>query len=89
MIKRHKIPLPSSNSNYYQLFDFNVGITVEFYGKQFKIIGADNFTRDFLKKAGVDVPDNLPMPIDPYFINREKVRLKNIIELSYSKCITV
>jgi hypothetical protein len=51
-----------------------VGITVEFYGKQFEIIGADNFTRDFLKKAGVDVPENLPMPTDPYFINREKVR---------------
>lgn len=75
MIKRHKIPFPSDDKNYYQIFDFNVGKTVEFYGKQFKIIGTDNFTRDFLKKAGVDVPENLPMPIDPYFMNREKVRL--------------
>lgn len=73
MIKRHKIPLPNSNDDYYQLLDLNVGTTVEFYGKKLKIIGADNFTRDFLTKAGVDVPDNIPMPIDPYFIDREKV----------------
>lgn len=74
LIKRHKIPLPNSeNNDYYQLLDLNVGVTVEFYGKQFKLIGADNFTRDFLKKTGVDVPENLSMPIDPYFMSREKV----------------
>jgi len=48
---------------------------VEFYGKQFKIIGVDSFTRDFLKKTGVDVPENMPMPVDPYFTQREKVIL--------------
>lgn len=76
LIKRHKIPLPnfSNNNDYYQLLDLNVGVTVEFYGKQLTIIGADNFTRDFLKKTGVDVPENLSMPIDPYFLSREKVR---------------
>lgn len=56
------------------MLDLNVGVTVEFYGKQFKIIGADNFTRDFLKKTGIDVPENLPMPAtDSYFMNRERV----------------
>lgn len=48
---------------------------MEFYGKQFKIIGTDSFTRDFLKKNGVDVPENLSMPDDPYFTRREKVIL--------------
>jgi len=48
---------------------------VEFYGKQFKIIGVDSFTRDFLKKTGVDVPENMSMPVDPYFTKREKVIL--------------
>lgn len=76
MIKRHKIPIPNcEKKDYYQLLDFNVGVTVEFYGKQFKIIGADNFTREFLRKAGVDVPENLPMPNDSYFISREQVIL--------------
>lgn len=73
LIKRHKIPLPTDNSHYYQLLDLNIGVTVEFYGKRFKIIGVDNFTRDFLKKAGVHVPENLSMPVDPYFVNREEV----------------
>jgi len=50
-------------------------VTVEFYGKQFKIIGVDGFTRDFLKKTGVDVPENMSMPVDPYFTRREKVIL--------------
>lgn len=81
LIKRHKIPLPNNSDNeYYQLTDLNVGVTVEFYGKRLTIIGADNFTRDFLKKAGVDVPENMPMPMDPYFMNREKVR-------DYIKCV--
>lgn len=72
LIKRHKIPLPNgNNNNFYQLLDLNVGVTVEFYGKYLKIIGVDNFTRDFLKKSGVDVPENLSMPVDPYFVNRE------------------
>jgi len=48
---------------------------VEFYGKKFRIIGVDSFTRDFLKKTGVDVPENMPMPVDPYFTQREKVIL--------------
>lgn len=48
---------------------------MEFYGKQFKIIGVDSFTRDFLKKTGVDVPENMSMPVDPYFTRREKVIL--------------
>ncbi|XP_060867851.1 EF-hand domain-containing family member C2-like [Metopolophium dirhodum] len=76
LIKRHKIPLSNNNNDYYQLLDFNVGITVEFYGKQFKIIGVDSFTRDFLKKTGVDVPENMAMPVDPYFTGREKTPKK-------------
>jgi len=83
LIKRHKIPIPNCDKkDYYQPLDFNVGVTVEFYGKQFKIIGTDNFTRDFLRKAGVDVPENLPMPNDPYFIRGEQViLLYTIIEI--------
>lgn len=84
LIKRHKIPLPSNNSEYYQILDLNVGVTVEFYGKQFKIIGVDSFTRDFLKKYGVDVPENLSMPTDPYFLNREKVIQLHQFDLNIS-----
>ncbi|XP_050054514.1 EF-hand domain-containing family member C2-like [Aphis gossypii] len=76
LIKRHKIPLSNNKNDYYKLLDLNVGVTVEFYGKQFKIIGTDSFTRDFLKKNGVDVPENLSMPDDPYFTRREKTPKK-------------
>ncbi|XP_025206632.1 EF-hand domain-containing family member C2-like [Melanaphis sacchari] len=76
LIKRHKIPLSNNKNDFYKLLDLNVGVTVEFYGKQFKIIGTDSFTRDFLKKNGVDVPENLSMPDDPHFTRREKTQNK-------------
>ncbi|XP_050539313.1 EF-hand domain-containing family member C2-like isoform X2 [Daktulosphaira vitifoliae] len=71
LIKRHAIPLPNSDGQYYHLFDLNVGSTVEFYGKKFIITAADSFTRDFLRNVGVDVPDNLPMPDDDSLMSKQ------------------
>lgn len=65
---------------YYKLSDLVVGKNVFFHGKELKITGVDNYTRDFLNKMGVNVLDNEPIPDDPYFIHRKKV---NFIYFSY------
>lgn len=75
-IKRQRIPLPGCDQDtgpYYKITDIVVGDTVTFYGKEMKIIGVDNFTRDFLHKMGIDVADNESVPDDPYFVYRTEV----------------
>lgn len=76
-IKKRKIPLPGFSQDtgpYYKLIDLVVGGNVIFYGKELKITGVDNYTRDFLNKMGIDVLENEPVPDDPYFIHRKKVK---------------
>lgn len=75
-IKRQRIPLPGCDQDtgpYYKITDIVVGETVTFYGKEMKIIGVDNFTRDFLHRMGMDVPNNESVPDDPYFVYRTEV----------------
>ncbi|XP_060516892.1 EF-hand domain-containing family member C2-like isoform X2 [Cylas formicarius] len=52
--------------NFYDLIDFNIGREVELYGKVFKIINCDKFTRTFLNRRGIHVPDPIVAPEDPY-----------------------
>lgn len=76
-IKKQKIPLPGCGQDmgpYYKLIDLVVGGNVIFYGKELKITGVDNYTRDFLTKMGINVQENEPVPDDPYFIHRKKVK---------------
>ncbi|VVC91216.1 unnamed protein product, partial [Leptidea sinapis] len=42
--------------------DLNIGREVTFFGKVFKIINCDNFTRVFLNRLGINVPDPLSWP---------------------------
>lgn len=58
---------------YYKQLDLIVGETVNFFGKELKIIGVDEYTRDFLHKMGITVADNESMPDDPYFKYRKQV----------------
>lgn len=54
------------DDNFYDIMDFNVGREVEFYGKVFKLTNCDLFTRNFLNRCGIAVPDPLTSPEDPY-----------------------
>lgn len=70
---RQRIQLPNSNT-FYDIIDFNVGKQIELHGRVFKITNCDNFTRSFLNRLGIAVPDPTIMPPDPYTETREKVR---------------
>jgi len=47
--------------------DFFIGETVEIYGRQFKIVDADTYTRDFFKSAmKQELPDAMPANEDSF-----------------------
>lgn len=47
--------------------DFFIGETVEIYGRQIKIVDADQYTRDFFRSAmKTDLPDSLTIPDDSF-----------------------
>lgn len=57
ILKRHRVPLPAPNDDRSYTYDqFNVGSEVSFYGRVYKLIDCDPFTRNFLTKLGVRVP---------------------------------
>jgi hypothetical protein len=45
LIKRQK--LPKSSTEYYSVRDFNLGVNITFYGKTFRIVSCDQFTKVF------------------------------------------
>jgi hypothetical protein len=60
ILKRHRVPLPAPNDDRFYTFDqFNVGAEVSFYGRVYKLIDCDPFTRNFLTKLGVRAPPGM------------------------------
>ncbi|XP_049854500.1 EF-hand domain-containing family member C2-like isoform X1 [Schistocerca gregaria] len=73
LINRQRIPRPPPHSDeFYDILDFNVGREVELFGRVFKLTSCDAFTRAFLSRMGVPVPEAIAQPIDPYTNIREQ-----------------
>ena len=67
IVARHRIPRPKPyDDTFYTCEDFNVQKEIEIYGKKFKLVSCDEFTRNFLTKLGVRVADAIEPPKDPY-----------------------
>lgn len=72
-ISRQRIRFPPPmDENFYDIIDLNIGKEVEFYGRCFKLIDCDKFTRTFLNRCGICVPDPISLPSDPYLNMRQK-----------------
>lgn len=50
---------------YYDIIDLNIGKEVEIFGRVYKIVDCDKFTRTFLNRMGIPVPDPINVPKDP------------------------
>ncbi|KAG8329790.1 EF-hand domain-containing member C2 [Homalodisca vitripennis] len=72
--QRIRLPKSSGSDEFYDIIDFNIGKTVELHGRVFKITDCDNFTRVFLNRLGIAVPDPIAMPADPYTQRREQAK---------------
>ncbi|KAK9497021.1 hypothetical protein O3M35_012813 [Rhynocoris fuscipes] len=67
IIRRQRVRYPIQGSTeFYDILDFNIGLNVELFGKVFKLIDCDEFTRKFLNRLGISVPDRLTAPEDPH-----------------------
>lgn len=74
LIARQRIRFPAPmDENFYDVIDLNIAKEVEFYGKVFKITDCDKFTRNFLNRSGIAVPDPITTPKDPYFEVRSHI----------------
>lgn len=81
---RQRIRLPNSSNDFYDIIDFNIGKTVDLHGRVFKITNCDDFTRVFLNRLGIAVPDPVAMPVDPYTERREQVQCVCLYLLPYT-----
>ncbi|KFP75443.1 EF-hand domain-containing family member C2, partial [Acanthisitta chloris] len=67
LVRRQRIPLPPPHEDqFYTVHHFNVNIEVILYGRKYKIIDCDLYTRKFLKKMGISVNPSADRPDDPY-----------------------
>jgi len=71
-LKRHRVAKP--NGGFFGATDLNVGVQLDLYGRVFMLTDADNFTRAFLSKLGIEVPTGIDVPADPYTTSREEMK---------------
>ncbi|XP_055924475.1 EF-hand domain-containing family member C2-like [Argiope bruennichi] len=68
IISKNLIPKP--DGGYYSLEDLNIGETLILYGKSFKLVDCDPFTKNFLREMGYRVKTPEPPPVDPVTADR-------------------
>jgi len=73
-LKRHRVPKP--DGGFYGVADLAVGHTVDLYGRVFQLTDADNFTRSFLHNLGIECPEPIAVPSDPYTMTREEMKMQ-------------
>ncbi|KAF7391340.1 hypothetical protein HZH66_009820 [Vespula vulgaris] len=67
LVRRQRIPMPDPvRYKFYDIIDLNIGKEPEIFGRVYKIVNCDKFTRQFLNRMGIPVPDPIKIPIDPY-----------------------
>ncbi|XP_076290221.1 EF-hand domain-containing family member C2 [Lasioglossum baleicum] len=67
LLKRQRVPMPNpARYRFYDILDLNIGKEPEIFGRVYKIVDCDKFTRRFLNRMGIPVPDPINIPKDPY-----------------------
>ncbi|CDI84259.1 hypothetical protein, conserved [Eimeria acervulina] len=66
ILKRHKMPR-ADGSGFVTFTDLKLGAELELYGRVFKILDCDEFTRWFCKNAGHEIGEAVELPNDTFF----------------------
>jgi Ca2+-binding EF-hand superfamily protein len=66
LLRRHRIALPNDPDDFYMPDDFYIGAEVEFYGRKYRIIDSDDFTRTFYRRSGVELGEKEDYPEDQH-----------------------
>lgn len=64
---------------YYDILDLNIGKEVKIYGRVYKIIDCDKFTRSFLHRNGIPVPNPIELPSNSYSERQKEANISVII----------
>lgn len=63
VVSRQRIPRPAPcHGEFLSVLDLNVAQTVTIFSRVYQITDCDRFTRHFLNRAGVSVPDPIEVP---------------------------
>ncbi|XP_044529319.1 EF-hand domain-containing protein 1 [Gracilinanus agilis] len=74
-IKRQRLP-KNERGDHYHWKDLNRGINLSIYGKTFRLVDCDPFTKVFLESQGIELNPPEKMAIDPYTeIRRKPLRM--------------
>ncbi len=74
LLRRHRVTKPPPmDSMFYTVEDLNVGNELNIYARVYKLIDADQFTKNFLTKLGVRLGEGQKLPEDPYTNTRKAV----------------
>lgn len=75
-LKRHKVPYPDTPTQYYTWKDLNLAINLEVYGRVFRILDCDDFTRKFYSNEGYALNSPEGYPDDPFTQTRAMINMK-------------
>jgi hypothetical protein len=68
-IKRQKVPRTLTNKyDFYDWKDFDLGVSMNFFERVFRVVNCDEFTRAFFLENGVQLSSPEPMPVDSFDI---------------------
>ncbi|NWV31567.1 EFHC1 protein, partial [Grantiella picta] len=73
LMKRHRVP-KNEQGDYYHWKDLNVGINLTMYGRTYRLVNCDSFTKVFLESQGIEVNPPEEMISDPYTEHRRPVQ---------------
>uniref|UniRef100_A0A034VRL3 EF-hand domain-containing family member C2 n=1 Tax=Bactrocera dorsalis TaxID=27457 RepID=A0A034VRL3_BACDO len=66
LVHRQRIPKPPPCQNeFISILDLNVDTSIQIFDRIYHITNCDLFTRHFLNRSGIAVPDPVDMPVDP------------------------
>eukprot|EP00761_Pharyngomonas_kirbyi_P006257 gb/GECH01006263.1/.p1 GENE.gb/GECH01006263.1/~~gb/GECH01006263.1/.p1 ORF type:complete len:549 (+),score=116.52 gb/GECH01006263.1/:1-1647(+) len=74
MMRRHRVPKEGCEADYILMDDLNVGAEVTIYGKTFRLVDCDQFTREFLEGLGVEVGEPETYPGDQHTFLRDSIK---------------
>ncbi|KAH7826937.1 putative EF-hand domain-containing protein 1 [Monocercomonoides exilis] len=65
-LRRHQFPKAGTTGEYLKWEDLNIGLDIEIYGVVYHIVDCDKFTRNFLNRVGIEVPEPEEWPHDAW-----------------------
>ncbi|XP_055373718.1 EF-hand domain-containing family member C2-like [Condylostylus longicornis] len=68
LLSRQRVPKsPPSHHEFITLLDINVNKPIKIYDRVYQITDCDLFSRHFLNRMGINVPDPVQIPVDPTY----------------------